>query len=148
MRDYWVFIKGMYNVLKRSLVALFFEQLLWTEEIHANWSRKKHSCLVSKSRFIFVFEYKRTNLEWYFEIFTFTSQRRLLELPNYDEYNHLFTSVVCFLKTTHLSVHRFYSFNFFSWRIMFPQPTFLPLKNIDHSIRILKTINNIYLDQF
>ena len=81
-------------------------------------------------------------------IFTFTSQRRLLELPNYGEYNHLFTSVVCFLKTTHLSVHRFYSFNFFSWRIIFPHTNFLQLKNIDHSIRVLKTINNINLDQF
>ena len=91
---------------------------------------------------------KRANLEWYFKIFTFPSQRRLLELLNYGEYNHIFTSVVCFLKKTHLSVHRFYSFNFFSWRIMFPHTTFLQLKNIDHSIRVLKTINNINLDQF
>ena len=36
VRDYSMFIKGMYNVLKRSLVALFFEQLSLTEEIHAN----------------------------------------------------------------------------------------------------------------
>ena len=31
---------------------------------------------------------------------------------------------------------------------MFPHTTFLQLKNIDHSTRVLKTINNINLDQF
>ena len=50
---------------------------------------------------------KRTNAEWHFKMFTFASQRRLVELLSYGEYNHLFISVICFLKTTHLSVHRF-----------------------------------------
>ena len=36
--------------------------------------------------------------------FTFVSQRRLLELLSYGEYNHLYFSVTCFLKTTNLSV--------------------------------------------
>ena len=29
---------------------------------------------------------------------------RLLELLSYGEYNHIYISVICFLKTTHLSV--------------------------------------------
>ena len=32
---------------------------------------------------------KRTNLEWHFLIFTFASQRRLLESLSYGEYNQL-----------------------------------------------------------
>ena len=56
---------------------------------------------------------KRTNPEWHFKIFTFASQRRLVELLSYGEYNHLFIFVICFLKTTHLSVHRFQWLNFF-----------------------------------
>ena len=31
----------------------------------------------------------------------FASQRRLLELLSYGEYNHLYISDTCFLKTTH-----------------------------------------------
>ena len=57
---------------------------------------------------------KRTNPEWHFKIFTFASQRRLVELLSYGEYNHLFISVICFLKATNLSVHRF------QWLIFFP----------------------------
>ena len=37
-------------------------------------------------------------------VFAFASQRRLLELLSYGEYNHLYFSVTCFLKTTLLSV--------------------------------------------
>ena len=33
--------------------------------------------------------------------FSFVSQRRLLELLSYGEYNHLYISDTCFLKTTH-----------------------------------------------
>ena len=43
---------------------------------------------------------KRTNPEWHFKIFTFANKRGLLELLSYGECNHLFISVICFLKTT------------------------------------------------
>ena len=33
---------------------------------------------------------KRTNLGWLFQFFTFGSQRRLVELPSYGEYDQLF----------------------------------------------------------
>ena len=36
-----------------------------------------------------------------------------VELPSYGEYNDLFISVTCFLKTTRLSVHRLNSLIFF-----------------------------------
>ena len=55
---------------------------------------------------------ERTNLKLiFFKIFTFASQRRLLELLSYGEYNQLSISVICFLKTTLLSVfiHLFFS---------------------------------------
>ena len=78
-------------------MALYFKLLSWTGEIHANRSQKKLSCLASVNRVILVFLKfsKRTNLEC---IFTFASQRRLLELLSYGEYDQLFISVVCFWK--------------------------------------------------
>ena len=83
---------------------------------------------------------KRTNPEWHFKIFTFASQRRLVELLSYGEYNHLFISVVCFLKTTHLSVYRFEWLIFFSiTKKSSTNIIFLPLKNIDHSNTVFKT---------
>ena len=45
--------------------------------------------------------------------FTFASQCQLFEFPSYGEYNDLFISAPCFLKTTRLSVHRFNSLIFF-----------------------------------
>ena len=58
---------------------------------------------------------KRTNVDQnFFFCFTFASQCKLFELLSYGEYNQLFTSVICFLKTTHLSVHRLNSLIFFS----------------------------------
>ena len=52
----------------------------------------------------------------YDEIFflNFASQCKSFELLSFGAYNHLFISVICFLKTTHLSVHRFNSLIFFS----------------------------------
>ena len=67
-------------------------------------AEKNHSCIASVSRVILVFlEFSKcTNLELFFVlIFTFASQRRLLELLSYGEYNHLYISDTCFLKTTH-----------------------------------------------
>ena len=48
----------------------------------------------------------RANVDQNFIFFTFASQWKLFELLSYGEYNHLFISLICFLKTTHLSVHR------------------------------------------
>ena len=84
---------------------------------------------------------------FFFLIFTFASQRRLLELLSYGEYNQLSISVICFLKTTLLSVF-IHLFFFFSCRIKSTHIIFLPFKNIDHSNRALKTLNNIYLNKF
>ena len=71
-----------------------------------------------------------------FLIFTFASQRRLLELLSYGEYNQLSISVICFLKTTLLSV--FIHLFFFSCRIKSTHIIFLPFKNINHINRALK----------
>ena len=98
------------NVLvKRFPVAFFFERLSWTEEIHANKSLKRTflSCINEQIYMSLRKSSKRTNPEWHFKIFTFASQRRLVELLSYGEYNHIFISVICFLKATNLSVHRF-----------------------------------------
>ena len=75
---------------------------------------------------------------------------RLLELLSYGEYNHLYISVTCFLKTTHLSVIVF-SHSFLV--ILISKKTsayiiFQKLKNIDYSYIVLKTLNNINLNNF
>ena len=46
--------------------------------------------------------------------FNFASQCKLFKLLSYGAHNHRFISVICFLKTTHLSVHRFNSLIVFS----------------------------------
>ena len=99
-----------------QLFFFFFERLSWTEGIRANLSREKknHSCSASTSRFVFVFEsflsYKfRTKFLFFF---TFTSQCKLFELLSYGEYNHIFISVICFVKTTHLSIVLIHWFSF------------------------------------
>ena len=87
---------------------------------------------------------KRTNPEWHFKIFTFVSQRRLVELLSYGEYNHLFISVICFLKKNSFICSLFLVIDFFS--ITKKSSTyiiFLLLKNIDHSNTGLKTLDNI-----
>ena len=73
-----------------------------------------------------VFETYRSRM--ILKIFTFASQRRLLELINYGEYNHRYTSVICFLKTTHLSVHRFYPLLFFLMANNFHPHNFSPVE--------------------
>ena len=82
--------------------------------------------------------------------FTFVSQHRLSELLSYGEYNHLYISVTCFLKTTHLSVIVF-SHSFLV--ILISKKTsayiiFQKLKNIDYSYIVLKTLNNINVKNF
>ena len=57
---------------------------------------------------------KGTNVLWILFFFNFASQCKLFKLLSYGAYNHRFISVICFLKTTHLSVHRFNSLIFFS----------------------------------
>ena len=69
---------------------------------------------------------------------------------SYGEYNHLYISVTCFLKTTHLSVIVF-SHSFLV--ILISKKTsayiiFQKLKNIDYSYIVLKTLNNINLNNF
>ena len=120
------------------------------EEIHANLSREKPFLFCVNEEIYIRFRKfsERTNVEWNFIFFTLASQCKLCGLLNYGEYSHLFISVVCFLKTTHLSVHRFNSLIFFSCRIKSTHIIFLLLKNTDHSNRVLKTLKNIYLNKF
>ena len=58
--------------------------------------------------------------------------------PSFDFLKQLIDLFIVF-------IHLFF---FFSWRIIYTHTTFLPLKNIDHSIRVLRTMNNIYLNKF
>ena len=81
---------------------------------------------------------KCINLEWNFEILTCASQRRLLELLSYGEYDQLFISVICFLKRTRLPFHRFQFFIYFlSFRKTSTYIIFLLLNNNDHSNSVL-----------
>ena len=48
----------------------------------------------------------RANVDQNFIFFTFASQWKLFEFLSYGEYNHLFISLIFFLKTSNLSVHR------------------------------------------
>ena len=85
-----------------------------------------------------------------FKFFTFVSQHSLLELLSYGEYNHLYFSVTCFPKTTHLSVIVF-SHSFFFFLISKKTSTYIifqKLKNIDYSNIVLKTLNNINVNNF
>ena len=130
----------------RAPLRLFFSN----EGIHANLSREKPFLFcVNKEIYIRFRKFsERTNVEWNLIFFSFASQCKLCGLLSYGEYSHLFISVVCFLKTTHLSVHRFNSLIFFSCRIKSTHIIFLLLKNTDHSNRVLKTMKNIYLNKF
>ena len=76
-----------------------------------------------------------------YKFFTFAIQRRLLELLSYGEYNHLFISVTCFLKKTHLSVI-VVSNSFFFSHFQKKCP------HIDYSNIVLKTMNDINLNNF
>ena len=115
MLEYRVFIKEIYN-LRGSLL-----QTAIVNRGNSCKPKPKKSFLscVSEQSYISFLEFSKcTNLEWFFFlIFTFASQRRLLELLSYGEYNQLFISVICFLKTTHLSASRFHAFIFSSCRI-------------------------------
>ena len=120
------------------------------EGIHANLSREKPFLFCVNEEIYIRFRKfsERTNVEWNFIFFSFASQCKLCGLLSYGEYSHLFISVVCFVKTTHLSVHRFNSLIFFSCRIKSTHIIFLLLKNTDHSNRVLKTMKNKYLNKF
>ena len=113
----------------RAPLRLFFSN----EGIHANLSREKPFLFCVNEEIYIRFRKfsERTNVEWNFIFFTFASQCKLCGLLSYGEYSNLFISVVCFLKTTHLSVHRF------SCRIKSTHIIFLLLKNTDHSNRVL-----------
>ena len=75
---------------------------------------------------------KRTNPEWHFKIFTFASQRRLLELLSYGEYNHLFISVYLIYLSSFLMIHFFFLISkkrpptsfFWSWKILITATSF------------------------
>ena len=138
--DYWGFIKEMYywrgspwlfssNGYREQRKFMRIETEKKNALVLRQWPDLHHFSKVSK----------RTNPEWHFKIFTFASQRRLLELLSYGEYNHLYFSVTCFLKTTHLSVIVF-SHSFF---VSYFEKTsayviFQKLKNIDYSYIVLK----------
>ena len=136
--------------MKRFPVAFFFERLSWTEEIHANWSRKKRSCLRQWADLFQFSKFRNVQTQSnILKIFTFVSQRRLLELLSYGECNHLYISDTCFLKTTHLSVIVFgHSFFFLISKKKSAYIIFLKLKNIDYSNVVLKTLTNIKLNNF
>ena len=92
------------------------EQLSWTEGIHAklSWEKPFLFC-VNEQIFIRLQKFsKGTNVSWDIYFYNFASQCKLFKLLSYGAYNHRFISVTCFLKTTHLSVHRFNSLIFFS----------------------------------
>ena len=72
----------------------------------------------------------RENVDHNFIFFTFACQCKLFELLSYGEYNHHFIYVICFLKTTHLSVHRLNSLIFFSCWINSTHIIFLLLKKL------------------
>ena len=133
-------------------MAFFFERLSWTEEIHANWRRKKtfSSCVNEQIYFRFrSFETYKPRITFLKFLLLLFRLYRLLELLSYGEYNHIYTSVTCFLKTTHLSVIVFsHSFFFLISKKTSTCIIFLKLKNIDYSNIVLKTLNNINLNNF
>ena len=68
-----------------------------------------------------------------------------VESLSHGEYNHLFISVICFMETTHLSVHRFNSLVVFLMSNKVHPNHFSAVgKNIDRSNRIFKTLK-IYI---
>ena len=71
-------------------------------------------------------------------ISSFTWLWQLQEALSCGEYNHLFISIACFLRTTNSSVHRFNVLIFFSCRTKSTRIIFLLLKNIDYGNRVLK----------
>ena len=94
--EYRVFIKEIYN-LRGSLL-----QTAIVNRGNSCKPKPKKSFLscVSEQSYISFLEFSKcTNLEWFFFlIFPFASQRRLLELLSYGEYNQLFISVIAFWK--------------------------------------------------
>ena len=73
----------------------------------------------------------------------------MLEFLSYGEYNHLYISVPCFLKTTHFSVIVFsHSFFFLISKEKSAYFIFQKLKNIEYSNVVLKTLSNIKLNNF
>ena len=81
--------------------------------------------------------------------FTFVSQRRLLELLSYGEYNHLYFSVTCFLKTTNLSVivfsHSFFV-SYFEKNVRLHH--FSEVEIYWLQLHRFKTLNNINVNNF
>ena len=68
-----------------------------------------------------------------------------VELLSHGEYDHLFIPVICFMETTHLSVHRFNLLVVFlmSNKVL-PNHFSAVGKNIDQSNRVFKTLK-IYI---
>ena len=83
-----------------------------------------------------------------FKIFTFVSQHRLLELLSYDEYNHLFPLLVFLKQLIYLSSFLVIHFLFLISIKTSAYIIFQKLKNIDYSYIVLKTLNNINLNNF
>ena len=126
--------------LKSSPAALFFERLSWTEGIHANLSWEKPFLFGVNEQICICFRKfsKGTNV-WWNICLNFASQCKLCELLSFGAYNYRFISVICFLKRTHLPVHRFNSLIFFSRVEYSPHSSFSCCwKNIEY----------IYLNKF
>ena len=135
--------------MKKFPVAFFFERLSWTEEIHANWRRKKtfFSCVNGQIYFNFrSFETYKPRIT--FKIFTFVSQHRLLELLSYGEYDHLFPLLVFLKQLIYLSSFLVILFFFLVSKKTSTYIIFLKLKNFDYSNIALKTLNNLNLNNF
>ena len=112
MLDYWVFIKGMYN--QRGSLWRFSSTVIVNRgnscELKPNknvLARTNEQIYISFRKFS-----NRTNLGWLFKFLTFGSQRTLVELLSYGEYNQRFISLICFLETAQLSV-LFFNHSFF-----------------------------------
>ena len=87
----------------------------------------------------------RENVDQNFIFFTFACQCKLFELLSYGEYNHHFFYVICFLKTTHLSVHRLNSLIFFSCWINSTHIIFLLLKKYWSQQQSFKNTEKVYI---
>ena len=103
--DYWVFIQGTYSW--RGSLWRFSLTVIVNRGNSCKLKPDKKNVFVSR-QWADLYQFrkfsKRTNLGWLFQFFTFGSQRRLVELLRYGEYDQLFISVICVLKTAQLSV--------------------------------------------
>ena len=129
-------------------MAFFFEQLSLTEEIHANW-RRKNVLVLRQWAVLFQFS-KFRNVQTQNNILKF-----LLLLANIGCYNCLamvniiisIFPLLVFLKQL-IYLSSFLVIHFLISKKTSTCIIFLRLKNIDYSYIVLKTLNNINLNNF